>query len=135
MIKVNQSIIANENKETYPVPGDCLRACVCSILEMGIDDVPHFIIEQDDWVGKMIQWLNSKGYEFKGCKYGTDVLTYDKGIDGYYIVNGLSRFFLNGKTRHSVVFKDGKMVHDPNPNSKGLQSIEYCYMIEKIDNK
>jgi hypothetical protein len=108
--------------------GDCLRAALASILELKLEDVPHLRLLGENWFETMYSFLWDNGYEFHGSKYGTDILTYDKGVKGYYIVQGKSRTYPDCK--HNVVFKDGKMVHDPNPSNKGLATIEDCWMIE-----
>ena len=42
--------------------GDCLRACVASILELPIEAVPNFGGEPpfDQWMKRLIQWLNER---------------------------------------------------------------------------
>lgn len=125
MIPIYQTII-DKGK------GNCLSAAIASILEIQLDDVPHFRILEDDWFSHFFDFLIKYDCEFRGTKYGTDVLSYEKGIDGFYIVNGRSRFYVQDpEIKHSVVFYKGKLVHDPNPANKGLYTIENCYMIEK----
>lgn len=102
------------------------------MLELPIEDVPIFV-KSDKWFQNMFKWLLNKGFEFKGSLYGTNILNYDIGIGGYYIVTGLSP--RQGKelaigTRHSVIFKDRKMVFDPHPSDVGLLTIEDAMMIE-----
>lgn len=113
--------------------GNCLAACVASILELPLTVVPNFITYSNAmWMREFMQFLRGWDCEFVGCKYGTDVLTYTKGVDGYYIVNGRSTFHReNPPVYHSVVFKDGGLVHDPNKKSTGLHTIQSCYMVER----
>jgi hypothetical protein len=132
MIPVKQTTFG-DGKEGRP-HGNCLSACIASMLEISIEDVPIFV-KSDTWFEDMFKWLQDRGYEFKGTLYGTDILNYDVGIGGYYIVNGLSP--RNGKelsvgTPHAVLFKDRKMDFDPHPSDSGLLSIENAFMIEPI---
>jgi hypothetical protein len=41
--------------------GDCLRACVASIFELPLADVPHFV-EADDWLGWYTRWVRARGF-------------------------------------------------------------------------
>ena len=45
--------------------GDCLRACVASLLDCDtIDEVPHFMVEPlDDWYVRLSDWLRTKYLE------------------------------------------------------------------------
>lgn len=47
--------------------GNCLAACVASILECSLDEVPNFCGEPDSadgdsWFDTMVDWLEDKGY-------------------------------------------------------------------------
>jgi len=44
--------------------GDCFRASIASILELPIDDVPHFLYDgsQDLWLERFTSFLNPLGY-------------------------------------------------------------------------
>lgn len=130
MIPVKQTTFG-DGQEGRP-HGNCLSACLASMLEIPVEDVPVFV-KSDSWFKDMCKWLVKNGYEFKGSLYGTDILNYDIGIGGYYIVSGLSP--RQGKelaigTRHSVIFKDRKMIFDPHPSDAGLLTLEDAMMIE-----
>lgn len=51
------------NNEHPNAEGDCFRACVASIFEKSIIDVPHFIQidvqEKKSWTSVINQWLES----------------------------------------------------------------------------
>lgn len=42
-------------------PGNCVSACVASLLELDTADVPNFIVHLD-WFRRMQSWLNERGY-------------------------------------------------------------------------
>lgn len=44
-----------------PPLGDCFRACIASILDLEIDDVPNFNEHGDDWWCAFGKWLASRG--------------------------------------------------------------------------
>jgi hypothetical protein len=41
--------------------GDCLRACMASLFELPLEEVPHFVAS-DNWFGLWIEWLNERGF-------------------------------------------------------------------------
>lgn len=45
------------------LPGDCVKCCVASILELRYEDVPHFVArEVKDANGKALWWLDGVNY-------------------------------------------------------------------------
>jgi len=54
--KVYQTILHSDN-----AVGNCLQACIATILELSIEDVPHFVARKKaDWFDKMNEWLLGK---------------------------------------------------------------------------
>jgi hypothetical protein len=45
--------------------GDCLTACIASLLEYDYDEVPDFALETDDWLwwGSVQKWLGLRGFQ------------------------------------------------------------------------
>lgn len=109
--------------------GNCFEACVASLFEMGLEDIPNF--HKDNWFLDFWNWLKIKGYTSYGALYKEDVKSYIGGVDGYYIVCGESPRGKHIKGGHAVVYKDGKLIHDPHPDGTGLASIKYIMSIEK----
>lgn len=56
MNKVYQTIIDKDN-------GNCLQAAIASLLNMKIEDVPHFIGYGDQWQSKMYEFLKENDYK------------------------------------------------------------------------
>ena len=108
--------------------GNCFEACLASILEMDISEVPLF--HEKDWFDSFYKWINERGFTFIGTMRPEDVNYYKDGIDGYFIVAGESPRGDHIRGGHAVVFKDGVMVHDPHPDKTGILSIKYGMMIE-----
>lgn len=118
--------------------GNCFRAAVASILEVGIDDIPPF--EQamfeggSDWYQQFVSWLYDQGYGLV-----TWHVTHPDHCDiyvgpppGIYVLTtGPSP--RNVGVGHCVVYRDGEMVHDPHPSGDGLASsphtFEYIYSL------
>lgn len=61
MIKVEQQHMAvfDEHGDNLQ-RGDCLTACLASIFELPLDDVPFFV-EQDDWYSAYHEWVCDRG--------------------------------------------------------------------------
>jgi len=118
--------------------GDCQRATVASLLELHIDQVPHFI-RYDNWFTIYTHFLSFHNIQFDGTGYALkvgdtpDVMAkgfrhlpiMEDSIDGIIMasVNSLNHEFVT----HSVLMNlDGEVVHDPsNGNSyNGVNIIE-----------
>lgn len=92
-----------------PGKGNCLQACVASILELPLGEVPNFALEPD--------W--SYGISKFVSEYGLSICIIDRKEDGllgrgmpgcYSIVTGKSP---RRDVHHAVVAFDGELVHDP----------------------
>jgi hypothetical protein len=108
--------------------GNCFEACIASILEIDLSEVPLF--HNTDWFPRFWDWLISRGYEYHGILPPNRVPVYKKGIDGFFIGAGDSPRGPHIKGGHAVVFKDGAMVHDPHPDNTGILTWRYAMMIE-----
>jgi hypothetical protein len=109
--------------------GNCFEACLASIFELDILDVPMF--HETDWFTSFFEWIQEKGYTYYGALNAEAVKTYDKGLGGYFIVAGESPRGKHIKGGHAVIFKDGQMVHDPHPDGTGILMVSYGLVIEK----
>lgn len=88
--------------------GNCFSACVASILEIPIIDVPRF----HGWTPDFMQWLAARGLSatlYKSANYVPP---------GYAIAAGPSLRF--GGRMHACVTYDGVVVHDPHFSRDGL---------------
>jgi len=109
--------------------GNCFEACLASILEIELCEIPMF--HEGEWFKRLWEWLQVKNLTYQGMLSRADVFQYKIGIDGYFIVAGESPRGLLIRGGHAVVFKDGKIVHDPHPNNNGILNIKYGLAIEK----
>ena len=48
--------------------------------------------------------------------------------DSYYIVSGDA----NRGYEHAAIYKNGELVHDPNPEGNGLNNIKHFYFFIKL---
>lgn len=130
MTPQKQTIFSHEKKGTV---GNCLSACVASLLDMQIEDLPHFSWHMSDWFRILYMFLEDHGYSVKmlPIKNNPDWKTEFNGIDGYLIVGGGSpRGIKNG---HAVIYKDGQPFFDPHSDNTFLTSEDDFYVIEKME--
>jgi hypothetical protein len=112
-----------------PRDGNCFSACIASILELPISEVPWFMGGQDDrWMERnLLPWLAPRGlYAICFGLRGPD----DWVPPGYYIVGGESA---RGGCLHSVVALAGKTVHDPHPSRAGVKSHDDGTILVPLD--
>ncbi len=115
MIPVMQKLRHNPENN---VKGDCLRACICSLLEISDENVPNFV-DDDNYPEKLYEWLQNKNLLFY---YSDDP---PKGIE-YYMAWGTSP----RGSKHSVICKCGKLVHDPHPDGGDVVNVTTYAWIE-----
>lgn len=135
----------------FPDLGDCMKACVCSALELNYDDVPNFV-EYANWFTKFKQTLVDHGYRYAGMYYNfkdyyinnptvgcfeelkflqnlsIENLRDSESINGLFfgIVYSPKYFRYDKFATHMVLIdKSCNIVFDPNPNYKNL--IEYPF--------
>ena len=123
--------------------GNCMQAVIASLLDLPLEEVPHFLLWGNRWYLCFEEFLLSKGYEDYGYIWnnyrvghiGEDELRGIKslplencGVKGYFYAAVYSPGFFNAEEfcenpflspTHAVII-DNKfnIVHDPNPNYK-----------------
>lgn len=101
------------DQTTFGVPGgNCFTACVASLLELPIDEVPYFMAD-DDWFPGFQQWLKRWGLWAVGFAWDEKWRP-----DGLCILSGVTVRHPTGL--HSVVARGDAIVHDPHPSRAGL---------------
>ena len=126
MKPVKQTILSDPPND---IRGNCFSACLASLLDLSIEDVPYFAILGEGWFAVFLDFLTANGYVFEGTpNFGDWVKTYE-GIDGFFIVGGESpRGIRNG---HSVIYKDGNPYFDPHPSNDFLTNPVEVYLIKR----
>lgn len=106
--------------------GDCFRACLASLLELPIDDVPapEAYDNAAAWWRVYRDWLRARGLAIlthtEDEAIWRDWFVRTQG-DVYHIASGPSP--RHPGTDHSVVMRNDVMVHDPHPSGVGLAKI------------
>jgi len=112
MIPIFQTIQNDKN-------GNCYAACIASILEVPLETIPNFMEEGPDYfLNKLDKW--SKKQNFIVLSITLDPLN-EELVELYkdlYMIGSLPSQRFKDAT-HAVVCKGIKIVHDPNPESKG----------------
>ncbi len=109
--------------------GNCMSACIASLLELGIDDVPYFMGTEDEpddlWKKRINRWAAPYGFSFMHFKTAKG---FTEWPPGYYVLTGRSP-----RGMHAVVAKGKKMVHDPHPSRDGLKSVDGFAVLVPLD--
>lgn len=99
-------------------PGNCLQAAVASLLELPLQDVPHFVALGPDWLDCMVRFCQARGFALhtipsdQYCAYGMAWGLSERGV------------------RHAVCWVDGRMAHDPHPSRAGLTTVTELIVFE-----
>lgn len=106
-----------DQTETELGRGNCLAACVASILDLDISEVPNFRLSPDAWES-MQEWLSLRGLCAVRVSLGS-IVRAKPGLS--CIVTGNSP---RNPVLHAVVGRwDGEsavIIHDPHPEKTGL---------------
>jgi hypothetical protein len=132
MVPVDQEIICDTK-------GDCFSACVASILECPLSEVPKFAAdtETSEQFWKTIDaWLLGRGRKLLSITIPDpqmlERMYFENG--DYCILTGVSpRRKADGNIKYHAVVGTGqgygiKMVHDPHPDRTGLQDWGYRWV-------
>lgn len=108
--------------------GNCWQTAIASVLELPLEEVPHFVKIHDDggqhwWLGT-VDFLRERGYKI-------DVIREHLHDDEYYFVSGPSP--RGQELYHVVIYQNGKMVHDPHPDGTGVLEEQAFEVIRKRD--
>ena len=108
--------------------GDCFRCCIASLLDKKAEQVPHFCDylwdDTDPDGGRFYrylnEWLAPQGLAYIEITVSPDQLWdwkqfQEAGLTVYHVLSGHSE-----RARHSVIARNGEMVHDPHPSRGGL---------------
>jgi hypothetical protein len=107
---------------------------VASLLACDINEVP-FLGKEESWEDyelRLNDFLKQR-YQLFVYVVSYDLEQYENFFkvdlkDTYYIVAGdAERGFF-----HSVVYKNGKLAHDPHPSGVGLLNVQTVYLFQKV---
>jgi hypothetical protein len=106
--------------------GNCLAACIASLLELPLWMVPPFedMFGRGDHTSRMVEWLN-RMFKLE--------LLWEQGhpvdeLPDFYIATGLSARGVH----HAVIYSKGAMVHDPHFSDSGIASVTGVYYLTPL---
>lgn len=107
-------------------PDDCLRAAICSILELSLDEVPSF--KDHEKIDGPIQWV----YDNLGYVMVLTTLPGDAKYSWWLFENKEIYHIRSMNVKHSphshaVVCLNGKIVHDPSPKDVQYTTYRHDY--------
>lgn len=110
--------------------GDCLRAAIASVLDLPVDAVPNFIEDKERHPihEGARAWLAERGKKIVCVRFrdaAAMVGAYGYGVETVVLIGESHSLSANGdRKRHAVVgvvdAHGFRVVHDPDPNGKGL---------------
>lgn len=111
------------DQTTFGFPGgNCFSACIASILEIPLEDVPYFMgdtLDDDQWFERLSEWLRPWGLYAVCFKLSDDGWV----PEGIHVLSGQSpRKPDEPMSFHSVVAQGTKILHDPHGTRAGLLS-------------
>jgi hypothetical protein len=107
MKPVEQTILA-------PPHGDCFRACIASILELPIEEVPNPHAPEEHWWEAWHEWLVPRGLQLVEWHLPRDQPVYCP-LRGYWIATVTSP---SRSCNHCIVMHDDAIAWDPSPTGK-----------------
>lgn len=120
MIRVDQRRVDGRER------GDCLTACIASLLELPIEVVPVFI----DAGGDLEMWEACEAFLLSFGLSAVCHLPEDVDPEDEVVAIGAGP---RGKA-HAVLFSGGALLHDPHPSRAGLTGWPWMVIrLEKID--
>lgn len=91
--------------------GNCLNACISTLFDVHIDDVPWFDDDSENWIFELSEWLRDKfGKYIVSVKLFSDAQAELLG-DSLVIANIISP--AKGVERHAVITQNYRIVFDP----------------------
>ena len=102
--------------------GNCMAACIASILELDINEIPMLKDDADgSYAKKLNDFLKTRECCYVEYETGEPAVNWWVLNSGYSIISGDSP---RGNCLHAVVGYKGCMVHDPHPDNQMLKNIQ-----------
>lgn len=89
-------------------PKDCVRACVATLFDLPLADVPRFSAEA--WADELAEWLRPMGFSLINMRFDG---TQEKGIPTGYTLGAVASDSLPPPYKHCVVCLNGEVVWCP----------------------
>lgn len=127
MSPVDQIILHDPDNGQY---GDCMRACVASLLDLPPLAVPHFFeggCDNAEFDRRVADFLELHGLiEFQLPADAAQHAHYTRNC--HHLIYG----YTERGTYHAVVGLNGQVVHDPHPSKAGIiedDRVQYAFLV------
>ena len=91
--------------------GNCLNACIATFFDVGIDDVPWFEDENENWIFELSAWMREKFGKFICC------VKFQNDDQAALLGDSLTIATINSPNpkveRHAVITQNYRIVFDP----------------------
>lgn len=105
--------------------GNCFATCIACMLKIPVSDVPNFCADRPSrWLTDCNEWLAHRRWTL--FDFGPSVMETHPGLT--VIAAGPGP---RGPS-HSVIMRDGKLLHDPHPQGNGLLSVEHAMALAPL---
>lgn len=115
------------DQTTFGMPGgNCFSACLASLLDISIEDVPYFNDPPAHrWFLRAQAWLRPQGLYIVTYSFG-----HGFAPDGLHILGGHSPRDPEHAWLHAVIAEGDRIVHDPHPSRAGLvDRVDYTLLV------
>lgn len=153
MIPIHQTILADPSRgdghDADGRPGNCYQAAIASVLDLALDEVPHFATFVDDWVQRSERWFADRGLirSFytdtalgqlrEAASAGRLWVVPGTDVHGHLVERIVGALGAGpsprGNFRHVVVLDDRlNEIHDPHPSGAGLDLVDEVELIFEV---
>ena len=101
--------------------GNCFEACLASILEKEVHEIPDIEKMGDNWIEIIKAYVAGFDWKMIVDSYSPFELN---GCEDPYIVSGPSP---RGDFHHAVIHQKGELIFDPYPGGEGLADGELTF--------
>jgi hypothetical protein len=119
MKPVMQTIYSEKGKPA-PEFANCFQACVASLLELPLEEVPNFMLFRAKWWEAVV-------FYFGGLGYDIGYVDIPPPENGEFYIGSID--YSDRDYCHAVIVKDGAVVHDPHPIDGPLEAVTAHYWI------
>lgn len=106
--------------------GNCFAACIASLLELELGTVPNFCVDHHSrWWDVLNDWLEPRGF--------VAIMLRSAEMELYRSAFVIASGQGPRGCMHSVIYRNGVMVHDPHPSCAGLLDVEDVIVLIAID--
>ena len=108
-------VMHNKNLGTR---GDCMRACIATLLQEDPVSMPHFVdtLDHPNWILNLNRFLAERNLFYVQAPHQR-MFWHSAAGDVYHLLVGKTV----RETTHAVVALNGKIIHDPHPSRAGFK--------------